>query len=134
MLKFARYFYKNYPAFVSSLEKANADFNATADLLDDLSCKGEIFVINPSLPVNLTIFDGDMDKLGDLYFLGFSDMQNNLDNLRNYLEKYFFHIYATIKENIFSFCKKSLQFSPLITKSQNVTLSGNVLLSKDKLI
>ena len=48
---------------------------------------GEIFLIAPSKPVEVTRFDGDMDKLGDLYWLGWNDMSARVDELKGYLNQ-----------------------------------------------
>ena len=85
--KLARRIYRKYPRFVESLENANAYFNRTADLLDKKAAAGEIFLIAPSEPVTVTRFDGDMEKLGELYWLGYHDMEAQIGGLRNYLEQ-----------------------------------------------
>ena len=56
-------------------------------MLEEKALAGEIFLIAPSRPVTVTRFDGDMDKLGALYLLGFSDMKSRLAELRGYLGK-----------------------------------------------
>ena len=39
----------------------------------------------PSEPVTVKRFDGDMEKLGSLYWLGHHDMERRLDSLKEYL-------------------------------------------------
>ncbi len=81
----AHLMYRNYPKFLQSMEKVNERFNAAVEMLERKASAGEIFLIAPSQPVTVTRFDGDMDKLGALYWLGYEDMQSNLDALRRYL-------------------------------------------------
>lgn len=85
-VKLTSLMYRRYPAFVKSMEQANELFNATADELEKDARSGKTFLIAPSRPVTVKRFDGDMDKLGDLYWLGYGDMRGRLDELREYLE------------------------------------------------
>jgi len=47
---------------------------------------GQIFLIAPSEPVTVKRFDGDMEKLGALYWLGYRDMNDRIDELCAYLQ------------------------------------------------
>lgn len=84
--KLAKRLYRKYPAFVQSIEKANAHFNRTVEELDEDAKSGRIFLIAPSEPVKVKRFDGDMEKLGALYWLGYNDMYSRLDELKDYLQ------------------------------------------------
>ncbi|MBO4901486.1 MAG: patatin family protein [Lachnospiraceae bacterium] len=85
-LRTARRLYRNYPNFVESMEKAEADFNTvTEELLAD-EAAGKIFLMAPSEEVTVSRFEGDMDKLGDLYWLGYHDMHDRMQELREYLK------------------------------------------------
>ena len=77
--------YRQYPKFIERMEEVNEDFNKTVDLLEKQAKTGEIFLMAPSKPVEVSRFDGDMDKLGDLYWLGWNDMAARLDELKSYL-------------------------------------------------
>lgn len=83
--KIANVMYRKYPNLLKSMEKTNENFNTMVDMLEKKSDSGEIFLIAPSKPVTVTRFDGDMDKLGALYWLGYHDMKNRLNELRDYL-------------------------------------------------
>ncbi len=83
--KIAALMYHGYPKLLESMERANERFNETAEMLEEKHKNGEIFLIAPSEPVAVTRFDGDMDKLGALYWLGFNDMKGRLAELREYL-------------------------------------------------
>ena len=77
--------YRKYPAFVQALAQANEDFNRTVDLLEKKAASGEVFLIAPSEPVTVKRFDGDMEKLGHLYWLGYRDMERQFGSLMQYL-------------------------------------------------
>ena len=85
-VKLARRVYHKYPAFMHSLERANTVFNETVDKMQVDAEKGKVFIIAPSEPVKVTRFDGDMEKLGELYWLGYHDMQEKMDGLKGYLK------------------------------------------------
>ena len=83
--KAAKIFYRKYPNFVRALNNTNRKFNQmTEDLLEDEKA-GKIFLLAPSKPVTVTRFDPDLEKLADLYFLGYRDMKNRMDELKDYL-------------------------------------------------
>lgn len=78
--------YRKYPDFLRSMKKTNDNFNEMVGMLEERSSAGELFLIAPSKPVTVSRFDGDMDKLGKLYWLGYNDMSSRLDELRDYLK------------------------------------------------
>lgn len=85
MPKIASLMYQGYPELLKSMGEANKKFNIMVDMLENKANKDEIFLIAPSEPVTVTRFDGDMDKLGDLYWLGFRDAEARIGELRQYL-------------------------------------------------
>ncbi len=82
---FVAAYYRRYPNFVRSMEEANGKFNKMTDELWERYGAGEIFALAPSQPVTVKRFDGDLDKLAELYYLGLSDMQAHMDELKCYL-------------------------------------------------
>ena len=83
--KIAGHLYREYPAFVKALSSANEEFNRTVDDLAREAAAGKVFVVAPSEPVKVTRFDGDMEKLGALYWLGYRDMERQFGSLCRYL-------------------------------------------------
>ena len=79
--------YSKYPAFAKSLANSNRNYNHQCDEIEKLEKKGRLFVIAPSQKVTVSRLEGNMDKLGSLYWLGYNDMLNQLASLRNYLGK-----------------------------------------------
>ena len=47
--------------------------------------KGNVFIISPSEKVNVKRFEGNIDKLAHLYWLGYKDGHENADKLKKYL-------------------------------------------------
>lgn len=85
--KLSQRVYRKYPAFVDSLNKANEEFNETVEELERESEAGTLFLIAPSKPVTVSRFEGDMEKLGDLYWLGYHDLMERAYDLKKFLRK-----------------------------------------------
>ena len=81
--------YRRYPNFLRSFEAANRRFNELCEELEDEEKRGNVFIMAPSKKVEVTRFEGDMEKLGELYWLGRRDMERELDRLRAYLTRVF---------------------------------------------
>lgn len=84
--KMTQRIYSKYPEFEESLEKMNDNYNRQCDLLEKLEKQKRVFVVSPSLEVTVGRVERDMEKLGDLYYMGYNDMKNRLDELKEYLE------------------------------------------------
>lgn len=77
--------YRHYPEFAHAVEHSDEMYNAQCEELERLELEGRIFTIAPSRPVDISRLEGDMDKLGSLYDLGYMDARNHLDGLTDYL-------------------------------------------------
>lgn len=80
-----RLLYHEYPEFAQNLATTNARFNLMADEIDQEEREGNVFVIAPSRPVDVSRFDGNLEKLGALYWLGYQDAMDSLVALKEYL-------------------------------------------------
>ncbi len=83
--RMARLMYRKYPKFADALCRANANFNRDVNELEKQAERGEVFIIAPSKKVEVKRFDGDMEKLGALYWLGYRDMAKQVKGLKAYL-------------------------------------------------
>ena len=82
---FPKYFYHQYPKFAQSLSGVNQKYNRECDEMVELEKSGRIFVIAPSEPVTVRRLESDMEKLGDLYWLGYHDTEKSIEDLKKYL-------------------------------------------------
>lgn len=82
----ARRFYKSSPALAQAIAGSDARYNRECDELEKLREEGRVYVISPSSSNSVSRLEKDMEKLGEFYYLGYSDGQNHLDSLREYLE------------------------------------------------
>lgn len=78
-------FYRKYPDFLQAWDAGSARYNALCDRMDQLETQGRIFVIAPSSPVTVSRLEKDMEKLGALYWQGWNDTLERLDELKSYL-------------------------------------------------
>ena len=78
-------FYRKYPEFAKKLSVNTIDYNAQCDEIERLNSSGRLMRFAPSAPVKVTRIERDLEKLGDLYFLGRKDCDANLDKIKEYL-------------------------------------------------
>ena len=62
-------------------------YNQQVESVIEQAEKGEIFVIRPSVNLNVKRVEKDPNKLQAMYNLGVSDMQREWKNLQAFLEK-----------------------------------------------
>lgn len=77
--------YRDYPHFLEALSGVDALYNDQCDEIERLYVEGRLYRIAPSEPVTIGKLEGDVEKLGDLYWLGCYDCMEHLDELRAYL-------------------------------------------------
>ena len=78
--------YKKYPKLIESLERSNENYNIQCDEIDRLRDDGRIFVISPSESLKVGRFEGDLKKLEELYYLGYNDGRDKIQDLKKYLD------------------------------------------------
>ena len=69
------------PVLFTSSEQANRDYERISELAPD----GRIFLISPSRQMDFSRLEGDMEKLGALYNLGYEDGKAAIPALKMYL-------------------------------------------------
>lgn len=84
-VKISNLIYKEYPEFAKVLPYNDVNYNKQCDKLDKFRDEGRIFVISPSESVTIGRLEPDMEKLGELYFLGVEDAKRNFEALKEYL-------------------------------------------------
>lgn len=78
-------FYRHYPAFAQKLADSNRDYNRQCDEIERLHAEGRLMRLAPSMPVTVSRIEGDLEKLGALYQLGWNDCIDTLEEMRAYL-------------------------------------------------
>ena len=79
-------FYRKYPEFAQALARSDRDYNRQCDEIEQLEDDGRVFVLKPSSKVMVGRIEGDMEKLGSLYWQGYRDTMNRIGELREYLQ------------------------------------------------
>lgn len=77
--------YKDYPDLRQTLRAIPSHYNQMQEEIDTLEAKGKIFVIRPELPVEVSRMEKDVKRLEQLYQIGRSIAQKQLEQLKNYL-------------------------------------------------
>lgn len=79
--------YSKYKEFSRKLVDSNEEYNRECDEIEELKKQGKIFIIEPSLPIDIERLEGNMEKLGEVYWRGYHDAIRLLPSLREFLEK-----------------------------------------------
>ena len=83
-----RHFYHKYPEFAEGLIHVNRFENEQRAYMEKLDDEGKIFVIYPPEFINrVSRIEGDMEKLGHLYYLGYKEAKKNIKDLKQYLSR-----------------------------------------------
>ncbi len=81
----ARRVYLKHPEFAKALDESDVRYNRQYDEMDELQRQGRIMLVQPSEVVTVSRVEGDLEKLGELYWLGYSDGAKTFDEVVNYL-------------------------------------------------
>lgn len=77
--------YKKYPKLVKAIENRHINYNKSLDIINELSTKGDAFVIRPKNPVKVSQVEKDMDKLTNLYLEGYNDAKELYPNILDFI-------------------------------------------------
>lgn len=77
--------YKKYPKLVKAIENRPINYNKSLDIINELSQKGDAFVIRPKNPVKVSQVEKDIDKLTNLYLEGYNDAKELYPNVLDFI-------------------------------------------------
>lgn len=80
-------FYSDKPLFLADMLTQELRYNTLMDQLDELEADGRICCVRPQEPITIGRFEGDENKLLDLYNRGHREGREALDKVQAYLEK-----------------------------------------------
>lgn len=78
--------YSAYPHFIEAIQARADEYNETYALVKRMEAAGDIFVLRPQFPVDVSHTEHDPLKLIDLYAHGYEQAMLNYDNLIAYIE------------------------------------------------
>lgn len=79
--------YHKYPNFVYTIQHRNENYNKTVEKLIELEKEKRVFVIRPSIGVPIKRIEKNKKIIQAQYDLGQKDFKNNLESLKEYLER-----------------------------------------------
>ena len=74
-----------YPEFADVLSKSAIHYNHQCDETERLHAAGRLMRFAPEQEVTVGRIESDVEKLGELYWLGYNDCEAHLDEIRDYL-------------------------------------------------
>lgn len=83
----ARRIYGKFPALAATLSRSDRRYNRQCEEVELLHKCGRLLRLAPSKPVNVGRVEPDLEKLGELYWLGYHDCLAHLDEIIRYLSK-----------------------------------------------
>ena len=78
--------YKKYPKFIHTMENRYKVYNETVEKIIELENENKIFVIRPSVPIQLKTIVRNKEDLQEVYDLGVKNTYERLEELRRYIQ------------------------------------------------
>lgn len=79
--------YKKYPNLIKAIEERYKMYNDTIDFIEEKRKSGEVFVIQPKRPVNISRVEKDKTKLKALYDEGYNDAKECYEDLIKFINE-----------------------------------------------
>ena len=79
--------YRKYPNLVNAIENRYKMYNNTLDFIEEKVKTGEVFVIQPKEPVNISRVEKDKTKLKELYDKGYNDAKECYEELIKFINE-----------------------------------------------
>ena len=77
--------YRRWPEFAQAVDRIAPTYNELCDRLEGLEQIGRIFVQAPERPIRVSRVEGNLEKLGALYWQGYTEGLNAIPALSQYL-------------------------------------------------
>lgn len=87
MMKAIKLRYHAYPEFVKQAQNRHIRYNETLAFLEEEEQKGNLIVIRPRSEVTVGRLEKDVNKLKDLYEIGYEDGKAKVDSIKEYMKK-----------------------------------------------
>ena len=75
---------ETYPEFVRAMASRHIRYNKTLDKIQELEAAGEVFVLRPSRLVPISRIEKNVDKINEIYRLGYQDAENSYEAMLRY--------------------------------------------------
>ena len=77
---------KKYPNLMYDLYEEAEHYNMLIDRIDMLENTGRLFVLAPSVPISIRRFEGNVEKLAEVYWLDYHDAKKAAGPMKEYLK------------------------------------------------
>lgn len=85
MAALANVVYRDYPAFSAALRQRHEGYNRTVERIIELEKEGSIFVIRPSVPLEIGRMEKNPDNIQKIYHIGRQNAMKEMDKLKRWL-------------------------------------------------
>ena len=79
--------YKKYPNLIKAIENRHLNYNKSLNLVNQLEKDGDVLVIRPKKPVNVSQIEKNAKKLTSLYEEGYDDAKELYDKILDFIKK-----------------------------------------------
>ena len=79
--------YKKYPNLIKAIENRHLNYNKSLNLVNQLEKAGDVLVIRPKKPVNVSQIEKNAKKLTSLYEEGYDDAKELYDKILDFIKK-----------------------------------------------
>ena len=79
--------YRKYPAFVEAMRGRDQMYNTEVCAVEQAAKQGDVFLIRPSKFLHVGRMEHDIEVLNAQYELGRQDARNQMDAMREWMEK-----------------------------------------------
>lgn len=79
--------YKKYPNLIKAIENRHLNYNKSLNLVNQLEKDGDVLVIRPKKPVNVSQIEKNAKKLTSLYEEGYDDAKELYDKILDFIKR-----------------------------------------------
>lgn len=79
--------YRKYPAVHENMMKRHTTYNETVAFIEEKQKEGEVFIIRPKKPLEIGRIEKNLEKINQIYQIGYEDAKACYDELVLYLNK-----------------------------------------------
>ena len=78
--------YRKYPKFAETLKRRHEVYNETVEFIGEEEKRGSVFVIRPSVALDISRMESDPAKIRQTYDIGRADAEKALEDLKNWMK------------------------------------------------
>ena len=76
--------YKKYPRLIEAMERRHEDYNEVLRYINEKEKAGEIIVLRPPAPLDISKTEHDPKKINDTYLLGRRTAEDAMEKIKNF--------------------------------------------------